>query len=55
MKVIRGGGEELRKLREEEKKREEWKEFEQAIGLSHLIKIISESVSFYTLENVNRT
>ncbi|XP_034248120.1 poly(A)-specific ribonuclease PARN-like isoform X2 [Thrips palmi] len=43
MKISRGGGEELRKLREEEKMKKEWKEFEETVGLSHLIKMISES------------
>lgn len=50
MKVMRGGGEELRKQREEEKIKKEWKEFEETVGLSQLIKIISESVSSYSVK-----
>lgn len=44
MKVLKGG-EEQKKIREEEKKKKEWDDFNEAIGLSHLIKTISESVS----------
>ncbi|KAJ1527889.1 hypothetical protein ONE63_007825 [Megalurothrips usitatus] len=43
MKVFRGGGEEFKKKRNEEKKEKEWNDFQEAIGLSHLIKAISNS------------
>ncbi|KAK3931125.1 Poly(A)-specific ribonuclease PARN [Frankliniella fusca] len=51
MKILRGGGEEFKRLREEEKKKIEWKEFDEAVGLSHLIKAISESGKLLVAHN----